>query len=240
MSNGRVLVVEDDETIRFAVEHGLAANGFGMRSAPSAEDAIVMLEAEPADLIVLDVGLPNMNGIEFCERLRGQGDGTPILILSARDGVHDRILGLEAGADDYVVKPFDLTELTLRVRALLRRSVGGSDAETSVEEVLDVGPLRLDPNRRLVEVRAGQPSGGVQPLTLTRREFDLLHFFMANPRIVLSRAQILEAVWGYDFDTSTNVVDVFVGYLRKKMDGAGLSRQISTVRGIGFVLGDKS
>ena len=233
--SGRVLVVEDDETIRFAVEHGLAAHGFAMRSAESAEAAIVSLNTEPADLIVLDVGLPNMNGIELCERLRRDGDSTPILILSARDGVHDRILGLEAGADDYVVKPFDLTELTLRVRALLRRAeseptTDAADGKATSEPVIEIGPLRLDPNQRSVDADGAR-------LELTRREFDLLHFFMSNPRNVLSRAQILEAVWGYDFDTSTNVVDVFVGYLRKKMDAAGLDRQIKTVRGIGFVLG---
>ncbi len=233
---GRVLVVEDDETIRFAVEHGLGAHGFAMRSAESAEAAIVALGSEPADVIVLDVGLPSMSGIELAERLRAEGDTTPILILSARDGVHDRILGLEAGADDYVVKPFDLTELTLRVRALLRRSQR-ADEEEPASEAIEVGPLRLDAGRRVVEV---VDDTGARELELTRREFDLLHFFMTNPRNVLSRAQILEAVWGYDFDTNTNVVDVFVGYLRKKMDAAGIERQIRTVRGIGFALGETS
>ncbi len=231
MSSGRVLVVEDDETIRFAVEHGLSAHGFEARSAASAEAAIVALAADPADLIVLDVGLPGMNGIELCARLRGQGDSTPILILSARDGVHDRILGLEAGADDYVVKPFDLTELSLRVRALLRRAEAAKTDEPKGQPVIEIGPLRLDPARRTAEANA-------QPLDLTRREFDLLHYFMTNSRVVLARAQILEAVWGYDFDTSTNVVDVFVGYLRKKMGAVGVDRQIRTVRGIGFVFGD--
>lgn len=230
MSEGRVLVVEDDETIRFAVQHGLAAHGFAVEAAESAEAAILALSREAADVIVLDVGLPNMDGIELCQRLRTDGDGTPILILSARDGVHDRILGLEAGADDYVVKPFDLTELTLRVRALLRRSDVAPVTSDDANGTITVGLLELDPKRRSVKANS-------QALELTRREFDLLHYFMTNPQNVLSRAQILEAVWGYDFDTSTNVVDVFVGYLRKKMDAAGLTRQIKTVRGIGFVLG---
>ncbi len=229
----RIVLVEDDADIRTAVEAGLAMHGFDVRAVGSAEHAIVTLASSPADAIVLDVGLPNMDGIELCRRLRSRGDETPILVLSARDGVADRILGLEAGADDYVVKPFDLTELVLRLRALLRRHAlpGASDTDAPVHTV---GPLRLDPARRIVE--ASTPDGR-QRIDLTRREFDLLAAFMTNPRVVLSRDQLLEAVWGYDFDTETNVVDVFVGYLRKKLEAAGVGRQISTVRGIGFVLG---
>ncbi len=233
-SSPRVLLVEDDPAVREAVQRGLEAHGFDVRSVDSAEQAIVTMASTPVDAIVLDIGLPNMNGIELCRRLRDREDETPILILSARDGVTDRISGLEAGADDYVVKPFDLTELTLRLRALLRRREPIPGPADSRAAVLTVGPLRLDPERRIAEA---VDDGAAQPLVLTRREFDLLEVFMANPRVVLTRDKLLEHVWGYDFDTETNVVDVFVGYLRKKMDAAGLDRQIVTVRGVGFVLG---
>lgn len=233
--DGRVVLVEDDEVIRDAVARGLELHGFDVQAVGSAEDAIVALARTPADVIVLDLGLPNMDGIELCQRLRDRDDETPVLILSARDDISDRICGLEAGADDYVVKPFDLTELTLRVRALLRRRIPHRDEATSARRT--VGPLRLDADRRTVE--ATTPEGD-RSLDLTRREFDLLEVFMENPSIVLTRAQLLEAVWGYDFDTDTNVVDVFVGYLRKKMDEIGLERQIATVRGVGFVLGSRT
>ncbi len=232
--NRTVLLVEDDAAVRVAVERGLEAHGFDVRAVGSAEQAIVTMASAPADAIVLDIGLPNMDGIEFCRRLRSREDETPILILSARDGVTDRISGLEAGADDYVVKPFDLTELTLRLRALLRRREPSPTHAGLREPVVEVGPLRLDPDRRIVEARADD---GDHRLPLTRREFDLLEVFMSNPNIVLTRDRLLEHVWGYDFDTETNVVDVFVGYLRKKMDTVGLERQIHTVRGVGFVLG---
>jgi DNA-binding response OmpR family regulator len=166
-----------------------------------------------------------MSGVELCTRLRGLDVDTPILILSARDQVGDRVAGLQAGADDYVVKPFSLDELAARVHALLRRS----KTSASVTSALSAGPLWIDLDRRVAKVSDAR-------LELSRREFDLLAVFAANPGIVLSRIRLLELVWGYDFDVDTNVVDVFVGYVRRKLDAAGAHQLIETVRGIGFVL----
>ena len=222
---GRVLVVEDDDAVRMAVDRGLGVHGFDVSSVPDAESAIAIVARRRPDVMIVDIGLPGMSGVELCTRLRGLDVDTPILILSARDQVGDRVAGLQAGADDYVVKPFSLDELAARVHALLRRS----KTSAGVTTVLSAGPLWIDLDRRIAKVDDAR-------LELSRREFDLLAVFAANPGIVLSRIRLLELVWGYDFDVDTNVVDVFVGYVRRKLDAAGAHQLIETVRGIGFVL----
>jgi DNA-binding response OmpR family regulator len=225
---GTVLVVEDDRDIRTAVEAGLMLNGFDVTTVGSAEAALDSIAAVSLDLLVLDVGLPGMSGIDLCSTLRSRDVTVPILILSARDQVGDRVAGLQAGADDYLVKPFDLTELVARLQALRRRARIDSTSDAPPRS-LTCGSLRIDPGRRIAETPTGR-------LDLTRREFDLLLALVRNRRIVLSRTQLLEMVWGYDFDVDTNVVDVFVGYLRKKLQAVGLPKSISTVRGVGFVM----
>ncbi|MEP7047807.1 MAG: response regulator transcription factor [Ilumatobacteraceae bacterium] len=222
---GRVLVVEDDVAVRTAVDRGLAVHGFDVSSVPDAESVIAIVARRRPDVMIVDIGLPGMSGIDLCTKLRSLGIDTPILILSARDQVGDRVAGLQAGADDYVVKPFSLDELAARVHALLRRA----RPQAGATSVLSAGPLWIDLDRRVATVAESR-------LELSRREFDLLATFAANPGIVLSRIRLLELVWGYDFDVDTNVVDVFVGYLRRKLDTAGASQLIETVRGIGFVL----
>jgi two-component system response regulator PrrA len=221
---GLVLVVEDDDTVRAALQRGLAVHGFDVGAVADAEGALPAIAARRPDVLVVDVGLPGLSGIELCERLRQLSVDLPVLILSARDRVGDRVAGLAAGADDYLVKPFDLEELALRLRALLRRA-GARTAGAA----LAAGPLWVDPDRRAASV-------GGRPVELTRREFDLLAAFVANAGLVLGRYRLLELVWGYDFDVDTNVVDVFVGYLRRKLAAAGAPDLIHTVRGVGFVL----
>jgi two-component system response regulator PrrA len=221
-----VLVVEDDDAVRSAVERGLSLHDYEVLGVDAAEPAMEVVARRRPDLLVVDIGLPGMSGIDFCRRLRELAVEVPILILSARDQVGDRVSGLQAGADDYLVKPFALDELVARVQALLRR------ARVSVappETLAGTGPVWVDGDRRIATVN------GVR-LDLSRREFDLLAAFAANPEIVLSRIRLLELVWGYDFDVDTNVVDVFVGYLRRKLDAAGAPGLIETVRGVGFVL----
>jgi DNA-binding response OmpR family regulator len=227
-----VLIVEDDEGVRRAVARGLDLMGFDVASVADAEAALTLIGRRSAaaggpEVLVADVGLPGLSGIELCRRLRAASMDLPILILSALDQVSDRVAGLQAGADDYLVKPFDLEELVLRLRALLRRAP--STTGTDTERILVGSRLWLDLDRR-------QGTCNGQPLELSRREFDLLATFAANVGIVLSRIRLLELVWGYDFDTDTNVVDVFVGYLRRKLEGTGSPRLIETVRGVGFVL----
>lgn len=223
---GRVLVIEDDEAVRLAVERGLAVHGFDVGAVADAETALTRIAGRPPDVVIVDVGLPGMSGVELCARLRALEVDLPILILSALDQVSDRVAGLQAGADDYLVKPFDLEELMLRIRALLRRSARSG---MSADQVSAYGPLWLDLDRRTATYDS-------TALELSRREFDLLATLVANPGIVLSRIRLLELVWGYDFDTDTNVVDVFIGYLRRKLEAAGAPRVIETVRGVGFVL----
>jgi two-component system response regulator PrrA len=223
---GRILVVEDDDPVRDAVARGLTLHGFDVADAPDAEAGIDAVARRRPDVLVVDVGLPGMSGIDLCAHLRSADVDIPILILSARDQVGDRVAGLAAGADDYLVKPFDLTELVLRLRSLVRR---GQRATTDDDSAIVAGPLWIDASRRHATL-AGRR------LELSRREFDLLAAFVANPNIVLSRTRLLELVWGYDFEVDTNVVDVFVGYLRRKIEVTGLPRMIHTVRGVGFVL----
>ena len=224
----RVLVVEDDGPVRDAVQRGLALHGFDTVSAVDAEAAMVEVSRRAPDVLIVDIGLPGMSGIELCTRLRALEVNTPVLILSARDQVGDRVAGLQAGADDYMVKPFALDELVARLQALLRRS---KIAATAKPSTITVGPLWIDEARRYATV-------GTTRLELSRREFDLLATFATNRNLVLTRVRLLELVWGYDFDVDTNVVDVFVGYLRKKLTAAGAPPLIETVRGVGFVLKD--
>jgi DNA-binding response OmpR family regulator len=218
-----VLVVDDDEEIRKALERALRLEGFAVRVAEGGHAALQLVEQERPGVMVLDMVMPDLSGISVVTRMRARGNDTPICILSARDEVEDRVAGLEAGADDYVVKPFDIGELAARLRALLRRMPAGDG------EPIRVGDLLVDPARRSVQ-RAGRP------VELTRREFDLLEELARHRNVVLSRGQLLESVWGYDFEVDGNVVDVFVGYLRRKLEADGEARMIHTVRGVGFVL----
>jgi two-component system response regulator PrrA len=217
-----VLVVDDDEDIRVSLDRGLRLSGFAVRTAADGEAALRAVETAAPDCIVLDVGLPGIDGIGVVSALRDRGMTTPVCMLSARTAVDDRVAGLAAGADDYLVKPFALTELVARLRALLRRSVPPGTE-------LTVGPLAVDPSARTVTV-AGRP------VELTRREFDLVEVLARNARVVLSRERLLDLVWGYDFAVDTNVVDVFVSQVRRKLEAEGEPRMIRTVRGVGFVL----
>ncbi|HUP17161.1 MAG TPA: response regulator transcription factor [Acidimicrobiia bacterium] len=219
----RVLVVDDDRSIRDALKRGLRLEGFDVTAVASGEEALAVADSDDADVVVLDVGLAGIDGVEVVRRIRADGNDVPICILSARVEVGDRVVGLEAGADDYLVKPFVLEELVARLNALLRRR-----PETDVP-VLMAGDLRIDGARRRVQ-------RGSREIELTKREFHLLEILIRNQGIVLSRERLLELVWGYDFEVNTNVVDVFVGYLRRKLEDDGKSRLIHTVRGIGFVL----
>jgi DNA-binding response OmpR family regulator len=218
-----VLVVDDDASIRIALERALRLEGFAVAVADGGRRALELVAERRPAVIVLDVVMPDLSGVAVTRRLREGGVEAPICILSARDEVQDRVAGLEAGADDYVVKPFDLEELIARLHALLRRV---PPTETGV---LRVGELTIDPLRRSVS-RAGRE------IELTRREFELLEELARHQGLVLSRPQLLENVWGYDFDVDGNVVDQFVGYLRRKLEAGGEPRMIHTVRGVGFVL----
>ena len=219
----RVLVVDDDRSIRQALERALPLEGFVVQSAADGLAALERLEGEHPDLVVLDVMMPGLSGIEVTRRLRDQGSRVPVCILSARDEVSDRVEGLRVGADDYLVKPFALEELVARLHALLRRSPPVADGR------LRAGDLELHPAGR--EARRGQ-----RTLDLTNREFELLEAFVRHPGQVLSRPQLLEQVWGYSFEVDGNVVDVFVSYLRRKLECGGEPRVLHTVRGVGFVL----
>ena len=221
----RVLVVDDEPAVREALERALRLAGYQVELAADGEEALVRLGLQPGatDLVVLDVLMPRMDGLDVCRALRRRGDDVPVLMLTARDEVADRVAGLDAGADDYVVKPFALEELFARVRALLRRAGNGTD------EVLRFADLELDPRR--YEARRGG-----EAIHLTRTEFALLELFLRNPRQVLTRSLIFERVWGYDFGPSSNSLEVYVGYLRRKTEAGGRPRLIHTVRGVGYAL----
>ncbi|SDQ34150.1 response regulator transcription factor [Thermostaphylospora chromogena] len=223
MSPQRILVIDDDPAILRSLRRGLGLSGFQVDVADGGLQGLELARAGAPDAIVLDVSMPRVSGIEVCTRLRAEGSDVPLLMLSAMDETADRVAGLAAGADDYVVKPFDLRELVLRLRALLRRA--GRAPGSSIR----VGPLSMDPAARLVRV-------GDREVNLTRREFDLLEVLARNAGIVLSRPVLLERVWGYDFEVTSNAVDTFVGYLRRKLEAAGEPRMLHTVRGVGFVL----
>ncbi|MFD9723858.1 response regulator transcription factor [Streptomyces sp. NPDC059072] len=227
----RILVVDDEPAVREALRRSLAFEGYAVQTAVDGLDALDKAASYDPGLIVLDIQMPRMDGLTAARRLRSSGSVTPILMLTARDTVGDRVTGLDAGADDYLVKPFELDELFARVRALLRRSSYATPrpgAETH-EDALTFGDLRMDLATREV-TRAGRP------VELTRTEFTLLEMFLAHPRQVLTREQILKTVWGFDFEPSSNSLDVYVMYLRRKTEAGGEPRLVHTVRGVGYVL----
>jgi DNA-binding response OmpR family regulator len=219
----QVLVVDDEASVRHALERALRLEGFAVSTAAGGNEALAAVAQRPPSVIVLDVSMPDLDGVSVVRRLRADGLDVPVCILSARDEVHDRVAGLQAGADDYLVKPFAIAELTARLHALLRRR-----GEPGPGPVV-VGDLVVDV-RRHVATRAGRD------LELTRREFDLLEVFARHVGQVLSREQLLRLVWGYAADVETNVVDVFVGYVRRKLEAAGEPRMLCTVRGVGWAL----
>jgi DNA-binding response OmpR family regulator len=218
-----VLLVDDDAAIRRTVAAGLELEGFEVVAASGGRPALAALETVRPAVVLLDLSMPDLDGLEVLRRMREAGDHVPVCVLSARDEVDDRVRGLQAGANDYVVKPFALEEVAARLHALLRRRPVGEDA------VLQAGDLWLDPRAHLAR-------RGERDLELTRRELGLLQLFLRHPGEVLDRARLHEEVWGYDFDPGTNVADVFVGYLRRKLEADGEPRVLHTVRGVGFVL----
>lgn len=222
----RILVVDDEEAVRTAVRRALMLAGYEVELAADGEEALASLAERAPDAVILDVLMPGVDGLEVCTRLRAAGDQTPVLMLTARDAVGDRVAGLDAGADDYMVKPFALQELLARLRALLRRSAAanGEDAVT----------LRFEDVTLDIAGHAAERGG--RPIVLTRTEFLLLELFMRNPRVVLTRSVIHERVWGYDFGPASNSLGVYVGYLRRKLEEGGEPRVIHTVRGVGYVL----
>ena len=226
----KILVVDDEQAVRESLRRSLRFNGYAVLTANDGLEAVETVRSENPELLILDVMMPNMDGLEVCRTLRSEGWDRPILVLTARDGVSDRVAGLDAGADDYLPKPFALEELLARVRSLVRRASADSiAAEAPVESKLSFEDLELDADTREV-------SRGGRAISLTRTEFSLLQVLMENPRKVLPRSKILEEVWGYDFPTSGNALEVYIGYLRKKTEGDGDSRLIHTVRGVGYVL----
>jgi len=224
MRHVRVLVVDDDAAVRQSLSTALGRDGYEVLAADGGSSALAHLAAASVDAMVLDVAMPEPNGLEVCRRLRARGDRTPILMLTARDLVDDRVAGLDAGADDYLVKPFALAELRARLRALLRRNAASA-------EQLRYGDLVLD-------LAAARVTRGEREVSLTRTEYLLLELFLRNPGRVLSHSQIFLAVWGYDFGLRSNNLWVYVGYLRTKLEAAGEPRILHTVRGLGYVLRD--
>lgn len=222
----RILVVDDDRAVRESLRRSLAFNGYSVDLAHDGLEALDLIASDRPDALVLDVMMPRLDGLEVCRQLRSTGDDLPILVLTARDSVSERVAGLDAGADDYLPKPFALEELLARMRALLRRRVMPDDGDADAMAFSD---LSLDPVTR--EVARGE-----RRISLTRTEFSLLEMLIANPRRVLTRSRILEEVWGFDFPTSGNALEVYVGYLRRKTEADGEPRLIHTVRGVGYVL----
>ncbi len=218
----KILVVDDERAVRESLRRALALEGYDVDLASDGEEALESVRRAEPDALILDVLMPGVDGLEVSRRLRRSGSKVPILMLTARDAIENRVEGLDAGADDYVTKPFALEELLARVRALLRRTTGG-------EEILRFADIELDPSMR-------QVTRGGEPVELTRTEFALLELFMLNPRQVLTRSVIFERVWGYDFGYASNSLDVYIGYLRRKTEGGGKPRLIQTVRGVGYAL----
>jgi two-component system response regulator MprA len=223
----RILVVDDDRAVRDALRRALTLAGYEVQVAEDGEQALEQVVQAIPDAVVLDVGLPGIDGLEVCRRLRLLGNRVPILILTARDAVEDRIDGLDVGADDYMVKPFDVGELKARLRALLRRS--DPQAWAGATNSLTFAELRLDSSRHGADVQG-------QFVELTRTEYQLLELLMLNPKQVLPHTLIYDRVWGYDFGPASNALRVYVGYLRRKLEGAGARQLIHTVRGVGYVL----
>ena len=225
----RILVVDDDRAVRESLRRSLQFNGYAVELAEDGQQALDAVTRQRPDAMVLDMMMPRVDGLEVCRRLRSTGDDLPVLVLTARDAVSDRVAGLDAGADDYLPKPFALEELLARLRALLRRSTPSDSDTMAADAELVFADLSLDPGTREV-VRGGRP------ISLTRTEFSLLELFLRHPRQVLTRSRILEDVWGYDFPTSGNALEVYVGYLRRKTEADGEPRLIHTVRGVGYAL----
>ena len=219
----RILVAEDERKVASFIRQGLGEEGYAVDVASNGEEGLAMARDGVHDLIILDIGLPKMNGLQVLQELRRRKVTTPVLLLTVRATIEDKVLGLDAGADDYLTKPFAFQELVARVRALLRRRAEGGPA------VLQFADLTLDPARHTA-FRGGQK------IDLTAKEFALLDYFMRNPGRVLTRTMIIEHVWDYDFDTGTNVVDVYVNYLRKKIDSDREPKLIHTIRGVGYVM----
>jgi two-component system response regulator MprA len=224
----RILVVDDDHAVRESLRRSLDFNGYEVTLAQDGAEALAAIGQRAPDALVIDVMMPRLDGLETTRALRIAGNDLPILVLTARDSVGDRVEGLDAGADDYLTKPFALEELLARLRALLRRVHVAGEAETE-DETLTFADLTLNPATR--EVRRGG-----RPIELTRTEFSLLEMFLRRPRRVLDRSFILEEVWGYDFPTTANSLEVYVGYLRRKTEAGGEPRLLHTVRGVGYVL----
>jgi two-component system response regulator MprA len=221
----RILLVDDEPAVQKALSHALALERYEVAQATDGRAALERLAAEPYEVVILDISMPHMDGLEVCRRLREAGDSTPVLILTAREQIDDRVAGLDAGADDYLVKPFALRELMARVRALLRRADEGDEQE---------GPLTFEDLR--LDRLAHEAWRGERMLQLTRTEFLLLEMFLRHPRQVLSRSAIFEDVWGYDFGATSNSLGVYMGYLRHKTEVGGEPRLLHTVRGVGYAL----
>jgi len=220
----RILVVDDDQAVRESLRRALILEGYDVEMAADGSEALRSLAQSAPDAVVLDLQMPDVDGLEVCRRLRSSGDATPVLMLTARDAIGDRVEGLDAGADDYMVKPFDLAELFARLRALLRRKT-----PSDVAEILRFEDLSLDLMSRTAK-------RGDRAFPLTKIEFELLELFLSHPRQVMTRDVILDLVWGYDFDSGTNSLAVYVGYLRRKTEEGGEPRLLQTVRGVGYVL----
>jgi len=226
---GRILIIEDEEKIARFVELELIHEGYEVEKSYNGRDGLKLFEAHPFDLVLLDIMLPGLNGIEVLRRIRQFSD-VPVILLTARDAVVDKVTGLDGGADDYITKPFAIEELLARIRVALRKKSGSNTSGSS--DRLKAGTLELDPMKREVRVRGSLVS-------LTKKEFDLLHYLLENKNIVLSRETILEKIWGYDFSGGTNAVDVYVRYLRAKIEEPFDEKFIHTVRGVGYVIKDE-
>src|SRR5947209_9229435 len=223
--NAHILIVDDDSRVTSALRRTLAYEGYHVSTAANGEGALALIRTKPPDLVILDLMLPGINGLEVCRRLRRAGDGTAVLMLTARDAVADRVEGLETGADDYLVKPFALEELLARVKALLRRR----NPPDITREVLVFEDLELDTATR-------QAKRGSRLIGLSTTEYELLAMFLRNPRIVLTRSLLMDRIWGSDFEGGPNVLEVYIGHLRNKLEQHGEKRLIQTVRGAGYVL----
>jgi two-component system response regulator MprA len=220
--SAKILVIEDDEEILKFIKRGLAYEGYQVETATDGQSGLTLARNSPPDLVVLDLMLPGIDGLEVCRRLRAGGN-TPVIILTAKDTVNDRILGLDMGADDYMTKPFELDELLARIRALLRR------AQPTQPQILSYADISLDTGTR-------QAMRNNRVIPLTAKEYELLELFLRHPRQVLSREMIFDQVWGYDFGGESNIIEVYIRYLRQKLEAEGERRLIHTVRGMGYVL----